>query len=58
MQEWDRLAMLGVGLLVSLYTGRDGWRLWRRGKYLAVAGVAVLILAAIGLPIALALFAT
>lgn len=56
MQDWDRLAMLGVGLIVSVYTGWDGYKLWKRGKRLAVVGVALLILTAVGVPAALALF--
>jgi hypothetical protein len=43
---------------VSVYTAKEGYRLWRRWNYLRVAGVALLILGAIGVPIALALFAT
>lgn len=58
MQDWDRMVMIGVGVLISLYTARDGWRLWKKSRYLAVAGVVLLILAAIGVPVALALFAT
>lgn len=58
MQDWDRLAMLVVGAAVSIYAGLDGWKLWKRRKYLAAAGTGVLILAAIGLPAALAFFAT
>lgn len=58
MQDWDRLVMVGVGALVSLFTAVDGWRLWKKKKYLAVAGVVVLVVAATGTPILLALFAT
>lgn len=58
MQDWDRMVMIAVGVLVSLWTGRDGWRLWRKANYLGVVGVGLLILAAIGVPVALAVFAT
>lgn len=57
MQDGDRLAMLGVGVLVCIYAGIDGYKLWRKRKYLAVPGVGILILGALGVPIALALFA-
>lgn len=50
--------MIAVGVLVSLYAGYDGWKFYRKRKYLAVAGVVLLIMAAIGVPLALALFAT
>lgn len=58
MQDWDRLAMILVGFLVSLYTGWAGWKFWRKRNLLAVAGVIFLILSAIGLPVILVLFAT
>ncbi len=58
MQNWDRLAMLVVGALVSLYAGIDGYRWWRKGRKLAVIGVALLILAALAVPLALALFSS
>lgn len=58
MQDWDRLAMVGIGALVSAYTALEGWRLWKKRKFLAVAGVILLIAAATGTPILLALFAT
>ncbi|HYF78960.1 MAG TPA: YgaP-like transmembrane domain [Symbiobacteriaceae bacterium] len=58
MQDWDRLVMVGVGALVSAYTGVEGWRLWKKKKYLAVAGVVLLMAGATGTPILLALFAT
>lgn len=58
MQNWDRMAMIGVGALISLFTARDGWRLWQKANYLGAAGVVLLILAAIGVPLALAFLAT
>ncbi|MDF2630695.1 MAG: hypothetical protein K0R39_4526 [Symbiobacteriaceae bacterium] len=58
MQDWDRLVMVGVGALVSIYTGAEGLRMWKKKRYLAVAGVILLMLGATGTPILLALFAT
>lgn len=50
--------MVLVGLLVSIYTGWEGWKFWKKQNLLAVAGVVLLILSAIGVPLALVLFAT
>lgn len=58
MQDWDRLVMMGVGVAVSVYAGIDGYRLWRRKKYMAAVGVGILIFATIAVPVALALLAT
>lgn len=58
MQDWDRLVMVGAGALVSAYTATEGWRMWKKRKYLAVVGVVLLILGATGTPILLAVFAT
>lgn|GEM_PF-2266273 len=58
MQDWDRWVMVLVGLLVSAYAARDGWRLWKKRKYLAVTGIGILILGAVGVPALLALYAT
>ncbi len=58
MQEWDRLAMIGVGVLVSLYTGWQGRPYWKRRQFLPLAGLGILIVAAIAVPVALALFST
>lgn len=55
MQDWDRWVMVGVGVLVSGYTVYQAWPLWRKRKYLALAGVGVLVLAAIATPLALML---
>jgi hypothetical protein len=58
MQDWDRLVMLGVGVLVSIYTGYQGRTFWTQRKWLPLAGVGVLILASLLVPLALALFST
>ncbi|MFZ5823308.1 MAG: hypothetical protein ACOY94_03000 [Bacillota bacterium] len=39
MQDWDRLVIILVGAGVSIYTGLDGYKLWKRERWLAVAGV-------------------
>ncbi|HYG56572.1 MAG TPA: hypothetical protein VD902_00690 [Symbiobacteriaceae bacterium] len=58
MQEWDRVAMIAVGLLVSCHTAYHGWKFWKKRRYLAVAGTVLLVLSAVGVPIALAVLAT
>jgi hypothetical protein len=58
MQDWDRLVMIIVGAAVAIYTGIDGWKLWKRKNWLAVCGIGLLMLSAVGLPIMLAMFAT
>lgn len=58
MQDWDRWAMVGVGVLVSLYAARDALPLWRKRKYLAVTGIGILAVGAVGVPVLLALWAT
>jgi hypothetical protein len=58
VQDWDRLVMIAVGVLVSIYTGYQGRSFWRRRQYLALAGIGVLILGAIAVPVVLALFTT
>ncbi|HEY3366251.1 MAG TPA: hypothetical protein VGK74_14450 [Symbiobacteriaceae bacterium] len=55
MQDWDRLAMVGVGLLVSIGPGIQGYKFWRRRRYRAAAGTAVLIVAAVAVPVLLAM---
>lgn len=58
MQDWDRWVMVGVGVLVSAYAARDGRRLWKKRNFLAVTGIGILVLSAIGVPVLLVLFAT
>lgn len=55
MQDWDRLVIILVGAVVSIYAGIDGYKLWKRERWLGVAGVALLIVGAIGVPVLLAL---
>jgi hypothetical protein len=45
-------------LNVSIYTGIDGYKFWKKGQMSAVVGVGLLILVTIAVPIALALFAS
>lgn len=54
MQQWDRLVMIGVGVVVSICTGRRAWPYWQRRRYRAVAGFTLLILGAVGVPVLLA----
>lgn len=58
MQDWDRLVMIGLGLLVAAYTGRDAYRYWRRRRLRAVAGIGLLMVATVLVPVLLALLAT
>lgn len=58
MQDWDRLAMIVLGLLVSIQPMRDGWTFVKKRQYMAALGVGILIGAAVGLPVILAMFAT
>lgn len=55
MQEWDRVAMLFVGLGVAGYTLYQGWQLWRQANRKAAVGAAVLAVATVGVPAVLAL---
>jgi hydrogenase/urease accessory protein HupE len=55
MQDWDRIAMVGVGLLVSIYTGWQSRQLWKKRKVLPLVGVGLLMLIAVGLPTVLSL---
>jgi hypothetical protein len=50
MQDWDRMAMIGVGVLVSIYTGWQSRQLWRRRKVLPLVGIGLLMMIAVGLP--------
>jgi len=54
--QWDRIVMMVVGLVASLFTGYFARRDWRKGRYLAVAGALVAMLAAIAVPAVLAVF--
>ena len=56
MLEWDRYAIIGVGLFVVLYTCWDARKLWKRRRYLALVGVALLVLGTLGVPLALVVF--
>lgn len=58
MQEWDRLVMIAIGAGVAIWTGKQGWPLWKAGNTTGVVGVLLLILSAIAVPLVLALFAT
>lgn len=58
MQDWDRPAIMAVGLAVSIFIWFDGYRYWKQRRLLPVAGVVILTLIALGVPIALTLFAT
>ena len=58
MQEWDRLVMIVIGAGVSIWTAREGWRLWKAGNTTGAVGVLLLILTALAVPLVLALFAT
>ena len=56
MVEWDRIAILVVSTCAAIPPGLEGYRLWKRQRYLAVAGVATLILGAVGAPLLLLMF--
>lgn len=58
MQDWDRPAILAVGLIITVIIWLDGYRYWKRRRLRSVAGVFLLSLMALGVPLALALFAT
>lgn len=56
--EWDRVATLAVSLGAAVPPGLEGYRLWKRRRYLAVAGIAVVILLVLGAPFVLLFFGT
>lgn len=56
MQDWDRLAMLIIGIGVACYTLYGGWRHWRAGQRSAAFGTLLLALATVIMPILLVVF--
>lgn len=58
MQDWDRPAIMAVGLAITVIIWFDGYRYWKQRRFRPVAGVILLTLIALGVPLALALFAT
>ncbi len=58
MQDWDRMVMMGIGTLVSLFTVWDSRKLWKKRRYAALLGVGILVVGAVGVPLLLAIFAT
>lgn len=56
MQDWDRLVMIGVGVLVGVYTMYQARQPWKKKNWLAVWGLGLLTGAAVVVPIVLAMF--
>lgn len=54
LQNWDRMVMILIGLGVTIYTLLGGWRLWRSGQTGPAIGIGLLALAAMILPVILA----
>ena len=49
---------MAVGLAITVIIWFDGYRYWKQRRFRPVAGVILLTLIALGVPLALALFAT